>query len=509
MRKIYILPLFIILYSCSGKISPYFESNNYISEKNSVINDRLQFSHESYGDVNFTITKSALKKYLRANKLPFDNVLVYGKTYIDPIYEYYILADSKKSFKNRNYFQKDTLLGNHKFTFIGIPRDKYYPKEDFRLLSKNIVTGENYNKKLPTIFDVINSNKFSNQFLKGLSEFSSYPSYTEQEKWNKLQMRLTYASFLGQNTIYNELIRSWGSNKINDTIATLIKQNAINGLEEVKKEIIIKVKNEKLVMFNENHFYPNHRILLTSLLSELKKTGFEYFALETLDVKKDSILNNGGRLDMETGFYTREQHFAELIRTAQSLGFRFVTYENFDKSKDRELGEAENLYTATFAKDKDAKVIVLAGISHITEQPDSNKKKWMAAVFKEKYGIDPITFSQTDLNAYCKLTNSIAMLDSKFLSQKLQSTDYKIINNLSFKDENGNFSYKNSYSKNVQISLYFNEEFKKENDYFKKVPFRSYLLGKNEVFYATLSQSKMRLIIFDEEGKVLENKIVN
>jgi hypothetical protein len=509
MKKTVCILFLIALYSCSNKISPYFESNTYINENNSVINDSLKFSHESYGDVNFIKSKPVLKKHLKTNKLPFDNVLIYGKTYIDPIYEYYILTDSKKDYKNKNYFQKDTLIGNHKFTFIGITKSKWNPSEDFKVLSSNIVSGENYNKKLPSIFDVITSNKLSNQFLKGLTEFNNYPSYTEQEKWNKLQMRLTYASFLGQNNVYNELIQHWGSNKINDTIATLIERNAINGFENVKKEILEKAKDEKIVMFNENHFYPNHRILLTRLLPELKKSGFGYLALETLDTKKDSILNNGGKLDMETGFYTREQHFAELIRTAQSLGFQFVTYENFDKSKDRELGEAENLYNATFAKDPNAKVIVLAGISHITEQPDSNGKKWMAMQFKEKYGINPLTLSQTDLNSYRALTQSVTLLESTILSKKHHSTDYKIINNLPFKEENGNFSYKNTHSKSVQATLYLEEELKKPTDYSKKVPFRCHLLQKNETFYATLSNPKMRLIIFDETGKVLENKIVN
>lgn len=504
-----ILIILIIIYGCSDKISPYFESNTYINENSSVINDSLKFSHKSYGDVNFIKTKSVLKKHLKTNKVPFDNVLLYGKTYIDPIYEYYILTDSKKNYRYKTYFQKDTLIGNHKFTFIGIPLDKSNPSEDFKALSSNLVLGENYAEKLPSIYDVIESNKASNQFLKGLTEFNNFPSYTNQEKSSKLQMQLTYASFLGQNNVYNELIQRWSPNKTNDTIASVIKQKGINGLKNVKQEILEKAKNEKLVMFNENHFYPNHRILLTHLLPELKKSGYRYFALETLDEKKDSILNNGGKLDMETGFYTREQYFAELIRTAQSLGFQFVAYENHDKSKDREIGQADNLYDSTFAKDSNAKVIVLAGISHITEQPDSNGKKWMAQIFKEKYRINPLTFSQTHLNSYRKVTDSVTLLKNGSFDSKWESTDYNIINNLNFKDEKGNYSYKNLDYKQVQLTLYYDNEFSKPSDYRKKVPFRCFLLEKNETFSLTLPDEKIRMILFDEEGKVVENKTVN
>ncbi|UOK42260.1 MULTISPECIES: hypothetical protein [Flavobacterium] len=510
MKKLSLFIVIILLNSCTSKISPYFESNKYINENNSVINDNLQFSHESYGDVNFIKDKPALKKHLKTVKIPFDNILLYGKTWIDPIYEYYILVDSKKTLKkNDHYFQKDTLINNHKFTFIGISLDKYNPANDFSMLSKKIVSGNDYTKKLPSLFDIIRSNKSSNQFLKGLTEFNNYPSYTKAENWNKLQMQLTFASFLGQNNTYNKLIKQWSPNKTNDTIAALIKQKYINGLRNVEREILEIAKDEKIIMFNENHFYPNHRILVTQLLPELKKTGFSYIALETLAEKQDSILNNGGKLDMESGFYTREQHYAELIRTAQALGFHFVTYENFDKAKDRETGQAENLYNATFARDNNARVVVLAGISHIMEEPDSKDKKWMAAIFKEKFGINPITFSQTDLNSYSNLTESITLLKSVDLDKKYQTTDYKIINSLSFKENKGNFSYKNNHSKNVQATLYFDEELLKSTDYSKKVPYRCYLLEKNETFSVTLSNSKIRLMVFDEDGKILENKIVN
>lgn len=66
-----------------------------------------------------------------------------------------------------------------------------------------------------------------------------------------------------------------------------------------------------------------------------------------------------------------------------------MAYESMDKTKDREVGEAENLFNKTIAIDPNAKIFVIAGISHILEKPTSDGKKWMAAVFKEKYNIDP------------------------------------------------------------------------------------------------------------------------
>jgi hypothetical protein len=40
----------------------------------------------------------------------------------------------------------------------------------------------------------------------------------------------------------------------------------------------------------------------------------------------------------------------------------------------------------------------------------------MASIFKEKYGIDPLTFNQTSLNHYCKAINDdIAIIKSSDL----------------------------------------------------------------------------------------------
>ncbi|MEW5677080.1 hypothetical protein ABGT15_12270 [Flavobacterium enshiense] len=509
MKSLIYFILAIFICSCSNRISPYYASNIYVSQNNHVVNDALQFSHVSYGDVNFIKSKSALTKHLKTNKLPFDNVLVYGKTYVEPFYEYCILENSKKTFKDRRFIQTDTLINGRKFSFIGIITHKHPPQQDINELSKNIRFGSNYNKNLSSIFDVITANKYSNQFYKGYWEIENYPVYSENEKSQKLQLLLTYASFLGKNKNYDKLLNQWGNSNLNDSITAIIKNKSLGSFESVKREILSRTKEEKLVMFNENHFYPNHRILATKLLPELKAQGFTHLALEALDQKKDSTLNLGANVDIQTGFYTREQHFAELIRTAQSLGFQFVAYENFDSEKERENAEAENLYRETFSKNPKAKVLVMAGISHITEKPDRSGKKWMAQLFKEKYGIDPLTFSQTDLNAYRNLTDSVLLLSSHHLGNKFLNTDYKIINNIPFKETLGNYSYTNDAFEKVQLSLYFEDELNSKNEYSKRIPYRSYLLDKKETFFTTLPNKKIRLMLFNEQGETLENKIIN
>src|SRR5690606_40890822 len=84
--------------------------------------------------------------------------------------------------------------------------------------------------------------------------------------------------------------------------------------------------------------------------------------------------------------------FADLVRHAISIGYTVVGYESADS--DRESGQAKNLYERTLGKDKEAKVVVLAGYAHIEEEPVQNRR-WTANIFKELSGINPLTINQT------------------------------------------------------------------------------------------------------------------
>lgn len=90
----------------------------------------------------------------------------------------------------------------------------------------------------------------------------------------------------------------------------------------------------------------------------------------------------------KSGFYTSEQNYSNIIRKAKELGYEFIAYENTDHTKNREIGQAENLYNKTFKIDPESKVLVLAGIDHILEKPTSRGKEWMATIFKNTYNID-------------------------------------------------------------------------------------------------------------------------
>ncbi|TGD77985.1 hypothetical protein [Hymenobacter wooponensis] len=141
-------------------------------------------------------------------------------------------------------------------------------------------------------------------------------------------------------------------------------------------EILRKAAGVQAVMLNESHTFGRHRALAAALLPGLYQQGFRYLALETLE---DSAAASLDPLPLKAGFYTREATFANLIRTARHLGFTLVAYEATRDQKERELGEATNLYNAV-RHDPAAKVFVYGGGSHMNRliMPGQADKKWMA-----------------------------------------------------------------------------------------------------------------------------------
>jgi hypothetical protein len=128
-------------------------------------------------------------------------------------------------------------------------------------------------------------------------------------------------------------------------------------------------KNYRIVLLNEAHNIALTRSLTVPLLSRLRQEGFDYFAAETLS-QTDTGLSARGYPVHDSGFYTEEPIYAEMVRTALKLGFKVVAYEAnnaTDNTDVRESEQARNLYQQVFAKDPAARLVVNAGYDHIVK----------------------------------------------------------------------------------------------------------------------------------------------
>ena len=125
-------------------------------------------------------------------------------------------------------------------------------------------------------------------------------------------------------------------------------------------------KSYRIVLFNEAHNIALTRSLTVQLLDALHKEGFNYFAAETL-VQTDTGLTSHGYPTDDSGLYTEEPIYAEIVRTALKLGFKVIAYEATSSAASgdaREAEQARNIYEQVFEHDPHARLVINAGYEH-------------------------------------------------------------------------------------------------------------------------------------------------
>ncbi len=249
---------------------------------------------------------------------------------------------------------------------------------------------------------------YSKGYLHALDTLvSQSAAYDTSSQW-----RSTYYQMLGTaySFVENDLKARLSFDKMygkSSSVVSLNMDSLCSSYSKVisAKEYILKKANEsRIIMINEAHHIPQHRVLTYSILKDLYDKGFHYLAVEAYHVE-DSLLSIRGYPALsDKGFYIREPVFANLLRYAIHIGYQLIPYDDessclYDRKKpnycknNRDLNQAVNLYKI-FQKDANAKVLVHAGYGHILESTTSDWIK-MAEFFKVISGIDPLTIDQT------------------------------------------------------------------------------------------------------------------
>ncbi len=173
---------------------------------------------------------------------------------------------------------------------------------------------------------------------------------------------------------------------------------------QARSEIISLSKNYRLILIQESHHKPQHRIFTKGLLAGLYENGYRYLALEALAHPsnfpiefRDTLLEERGYPlnNVVTGVYIQEPQMSNLIREALKLGFKIIAYDGIASKikRPREEVSAERL-AKIFNDDPEAKIIVHCGGYHILETPDIRGNEWLGLRLKKLTGIDPLTINQ-------------------------------------------------------------------------------------------------------------------
>lgn len=208
--------------------------------------------------------------------------------------------------------------------------------------------------------------------------------------------RQMFASAENELGLYNEALRDFPL-KSHTVPETHLPVPADWVSEDAVTAIIKLATDRRLVMVNEAHHDAHTRELTLALLPRLRALGFNYFAAEALSDSDEHLMQRGYPIKTSGTEYLREPTYGDIIRTAIRLGFTVISYDvNGTAQKDREAGQAHNLYDKTFAKDPHAKLFVHAGYAHLDKAKGRlGNVKPMAMHLQDLSGIEPLSIDQT------------------------------------------------------------------------------------------------------------------
>lgn len=208
----------------------------------------------------------------------------------------------------------------------------------------------------------------------------------------KYQIGATELSFIGN---YQKVLEIWDKNGVRKPKTT--EEDSLyfaNSSKVNAKDFIIEQsKNAQIIIINEAHHISKHRIFTKSLLKKLYDNGYRYLGLEALF---DSTINERKFPVVESGYYTKEPEFGNLISEALKIGFTLFSYEASEgkNGKEREIEQAENIQKFMENNPK-GKILIHCGYAHAYENEYPAWGKAMAGRLKENMQIDPLTIDQT------------------------------------------------------------------------------------------------------------------
>jgi hypothetical protein len=172
-------------------------------------------------------------------------------------------------------------------------------------------------------------------------------------------------------------------------------------VEDAVKAIVEQARTRRVVLLNEEHMSSLNRAFSQRVARELRKIGYQYLACETFDGGASPLFTHG-YVRARDGLYTNDPTFANWINEAIADGWKLVAYEvpynpsipAAERFRWREEGQARNLVERIFAKDKDAKVLIHVGRSHLNKSVDGTESAFMGEYLRRMTGLDLLSVDQ-------------------------------------------------------------------------------------------------------------------
>lgn len=207
----------------------------------------------------------------------------------------------------------------------------------------------------------------------------------------KYQLGATEFSFTGR---YSDVLKIWDKNEIRTP--TMNEKDSLYFMKSKKvnarEYILEQSKNVTITIINEAHHIARHRTFTQSLLHGMYNNGYRYLGLEALS---DTIINTRKYAVLESGYYTKEPEFGNLISEALEIGFTLFGYEASEgkNGKEREIEQAENIQKF-IENNRKGKILIHCGYDHVYENEYPPWGKAMAGRLKENMKTELLTIDQ-------------------------------------------------------------------------------------------------------------------
>ena len=250
---------------------------------------------------------------------------------------------------------------------------------------------------------------------------------------NRVMQALSIASYYRQSLVYED---SFAGAPIPIALSMEKKK-----MVEAHQFIIDQAKNYRILILNENHIRPQHRLYVKSLLHELHREGYNFFMAE--GIWFHNTIAAKGYPTSGDGQLLNEPNYASLIRYAMREGYKIAAYEQASEKKEywddsikldkygsikyisynprdsvvliydknglqntiftsvRERVQAENIFKIV-QQNPSSKFVILAGHGHLYEEGPMMGAKLKALLNYE----DILTFDEVSL------TDRVLVIDS-------------------------------------------------------------------------------------------------
>lgn len=347
-------------------IPPYYKTIGVFEEKKSSISNHILFKKNLQDSL-----------FIRKEQLIIDSNLYFSlyhitssKTFRDATFEpsHKIIPHQGYEFGNIISTLNRVPFDSNKIQRVNYTKIKQYLKQGYYLKALNNLK-QDYNT-----YDLL-----------GINEHSYNQAFS------------TLYSFIGENDklYYYPVFKVSNNPQLKDlTPDTFIPIDALKYLDSI-------TKSKKYVMINEMHHYAKNRTFTNQLIDILAQNGFKHVLME--GVFYDSLINKRKYPTFNTGFYTMELEYGNLLRNITQHNLIIHSYEDTIsyKLKNRTLNSRDSIQAHNIKKVvkqyPEDRFLIYTGYDHINKK--SNGKRKRLAQYLVEDGLDIYSISQDKMNS--------------------------------------------------------------------------------------------------------------